>query len=269
MNQALIRFLLFTTCLLLIPACSDESAPSSESLAAITENNTIFFVNPSDPGTVTRGLVITGIVQPAISFSAIDFRPSTRELYALEIGSVNRRLYTIDLQTGFALRIGVNALTSTTNPGFDFSPVVDRLRIVDPTDINFRVEVDTLSSTTDTSLSPDSDVVALAYTNNVAGAAVTTLYGIDSVAATLVRIGGPDGTPSPNGGAVTTIGPLGITPATNEVSFDIAPSGTAYASWGTPGGIWRLYTINLSTGAATEVGILGNGGRVLGISVVP
>jgi hypothetical protein len=187
----------------------------------------------------------------------------------MEIGTGNRRLYTIDLLNGVALRIGVNALTSTTDPGFDFSPVADRLRIVDPSDVNFRVDVDTLSTFTDTSLNPGSDVVALAYTNNVAGATVTTLYGIDSVAATLVQIGGPDGTPSPNGGAVTTIGPLGVTPATNEVSFDIAPSGTAYAAWGTSGGIWRLYTINLTTGAATEVGILGNGGRVLGISVVP
>lgn len=124
---------------------------------------------------------------------------------------------------GLPSALGVNALTSTTDPGFDFSPVGDRLRLVDRSDINFRVDVDILAPSTDTSLSPGSDVVALAYTNNVAGATVTTLYGIDSVAATLVRIGGPDGVPSPNAGAVTTIGPLGITPGTDDVSFDIAP----------------------------------------------
>lgn len=114
MKRLLTPFLFLATCLALVPACGDEdtiitggaSAPPSGSLAAITDNNTIFFVNPSDPGTLIRGMVITGIAQSVISFSAIDFRPSTKELYALEIGSGNRRLYTINLLDGFALRIG-------------------------------------------------------------------------------------------------------------------------------------------------------------------
>jgi hypothetical protein len=280
MKRILTPLFLLAVCLVLLAACGDEegdtiinnqgvSPPPSGSLAVVTDNNSIYFVDPSDPGTLIRGMDITGIAQATISFAAIDFRPSTGEFYGLEVGTGNNRLYTIDLTNGFALRVGVNAITATTDQGFDFSPASDILRIVDPTDTNFRVNADTLASSPDTALNPAGQVVALAYTNNTAEAATTTLYGIDTAADTLVRIGGVDGTPSPNGGAITTIGALGVDPATNDVSFDIAPSsGTAYAAWATSA-LWRLYTIDLTTGAATEVGILGNGGRVLGISVVP
>jgi hypothetical protein len=278
MRSAACSLLLLT--LILIPACGDEgdtnttnitggvSAPAPGTLAVLTDSNAIYFVNPSDPGTLIRGIAVTNI-PPTALLRSIDFRPSTKELYALDLDGGNRRLHTIDTVSGFALRVGVNSIGTTADKDFDFSPVSGLMRFVDASDVNLRVNPDTLAATPDVNLTPDSDVVAAAYTNNVAGAAVTTLYGIDFVDATLVRIGGPDGVPSPNGGVVTLIGPLGVLPGNNEIGFDIAPSGTAYASWVTAGGIWRLYTINLATGAATEVGVLGNGGRVLGIAVVP
>ena len=278
MRSAAFPLLLLT--LTLISACGDEgdtnttnvtqgvSAPASGTLAVLTDSNAIYFVNPSDPGTLIRGIAVTNI-PPTALLRSIDFRPATKELYALDLDGGNRRLHTIDTVSGFALRIGVNSIGTTADKDFDFSPVADLMRFVDVSEVNLRVNADTLAATPDVNLTPDSDVVAVAYTNNTAGAATTTLYGIDFVDATLVRIGGPDGTPSPNGGVVTVIGPLGVLPGINEIGFDIAPSGTAYASWATAGGIWRLYTINLATGAATEVGVLGNGGRVLGIAVVP
>ena len=278
MRSAACPLLLLT--LTLIPACGDEgdtnttnitggvSAPAPGTLAVLTDSNAIYFVDPSDPGTLIRGIAVTNI-PPTALLRAIDFRPATKELYALDLDGGNRRLHTIDTASGFALRVGVNSIGTTAGVDFDFSPVADLMRFVDASEVNVRVNPDTLAVSADTNLSPDSDVVAVAYTNNVAGAATTTLYGIDFVDAALVRIGGPDGVPSPNGGVVSLIGPLGVLPGNNEIGFDIAPSGTAYASWATAGGIWRLYTINLATGAATEVGVLGNGGRVLGIAVVP
>jgi hypothetical protein len=278
MRSAACPLLLLT--LTLIPACGDEgdtnttnitggvSPPASGTLAVLTDNNSIYFVNPSDPGTLIRGIAVTNI-PPTALLRSIDFRPATKELYALDLDGGNRRLHTIDTVSGFALRVGVNSIGTTADKDFDFSPVGGLMRFVDVSEVNVRVNADTLAATPDVNLTPDSDVVAAAYANNTAGAAVTTLYGIDFVDATLVRIGGPDGVPSPNGGVVTLIGSLGVLPGNNEIGFDIAPSGTAYASWATAGGIWRLYTINLATGAATEVGVLGNGGRVLGIAVVP
>src|SRR5262252_4778153 len=89
---------------------------------------------------------------------------------------------------------------------------------------------------------------------------MTTLYAIDPNADQLVTIGGIDSAPSPNGGVVRVVGPLGVN-ASNEVGFDISvgAEGSAYASLtvnGKPG----FYTIDLKTGAATMVGIIGNGG---------
>ena len=86
----------------------------------------------------------------------------------------------------------------------------------------------------------DPSVVDVAYTNNVAGATTTTLFGIDAnlstarrpcptgravPALTLVRQGGvdvPPGTPSPNTGQLFTVGAFGRTGVT-AAGFDIAP----------------------------------------------
>jgi hypothetical protein len=73
-------------------------------------------------------------------------------------------------------------------------------------------------------------------------------------------IGGVNGVPSPNGGAITTVGSLGLGTNLNEnIGFDISGlSGVAFASI-TTGGLSRLYTINLATGAATLAGTIGTG----------
>ena len=58
----------------------------------------------------------------------------------------------------------------------------------------------------------------------------TTLYGIDTVANQLVRIGGVDGTPSPNGGTITPVGPMGSINAVSIGGFDIGQDGQALAT---------------------------------------
>ena len=113
---------------------------------------------------------------------------------------------------------------------------------------------------TDTALNPSSSVTAVAYDRNDLNAATpTTLFGIDTNTDQLVRIGGVDGSPSPNGGAVTALELLGIN-ALGANGFDIGLDGIAYAGLSagtrTPS---NLYTINLSTGAATLAGQIGDG----------
>ena len=101
-----------------------------------------------------------------------------------------------------------------------------------------------------------------AYSNNVPGGVngQTTLYDIDSVVDRLFTQGGvnfPPGTPpvSPNTGTLFDVGPLGVN-TSDLVGFDISGfSGTAFASLTTPLGL-GLYTINLTTGAATFVGAI-------------
>ena len=105
-------------------------------------------------------------------------------------------------------------------------------------------------------------MIAGAYDRNFANPPATTLYVIDRNTDTLSLIGGIDGSFNPNGGVVTDIGPLGFSIAAgSDGGFDIeAVTGIAYAAL-TDGadGLTRLYSINLGTGAATALGLVGTG----------
>jgi hypothetical protein len=83
------------------------------------------------------------------------------------------------------------------------------------------------------------------------------MYVIDSGTDTLAIQGGIDGNPSPNGGVITNIGPLGVN-TTDVVGFDIASTGQARALLNV-GGVSSIYSINLATGAATVVGNVATG----------
>jgi hypothetical protein len=73
-----------------------------------------------------------------------------------------------------------------------------------------------------------------------------------------VLLGGVDGAPSPNGGVLSNVGPLGADTTINA-GLDIDPAtGAAYASL-TVAGVSRLYRIDLATGAASQVGTIGDG----------
>src|SRR5205823_9650424 len=102
--------------------------------------------------------------------------------------------------------------------------------------------------TTQTPLNPGNpNIVGSAYSNNVATATTTTLYAIDSNADQLF-IQNP-----PASGTLSSVGAgLGVN-TTGSVGFDIAGNGIAFASL-TVGGASRLFTINLNTGVATEIG---------------
>ncbi len=110
---------------------------------------------------------------------------------------------------------------------------------------------------TDTPAAP-ARVAAAAYDRSVATATVTTLYAIDDTTSTLNLIGGPDAMPSPNLGATTVRGPLGVTIDDDEVGFDISPVGEAVATLSV-GGSTGLYRIDLASGAATLLGTFGTG----------
>src|SRR4051794_16889319 len=137
----------------------------------------------------------------------IDFRPATGELYALGINSTSGddegRIFKLDLDTGDATEVGATAFSTTlvagSSYGFDFNPAVDRIRIFNDADQNLRVNPNNGAlAGSDTSLnnpSNDEEVTGGAYDRNIndvmpAGqpAALTTLFGIDFINDTLVRI---------------------------------------------------------------------------------
>ncbi len=198
----------------------------------------------------------------------IDFRPATGQLYGLSSGN---SLYTVNTVTGAATIVGTGFSSVTLGAsayGFDFNPVIDRIRIVGTDDSNTVGNPDTGGDTAvtdvfypagDANEGTNPNLVHHAYTNSVAGALTTQLYAIDSNLDILVTQANSAGTLGTVGGLNVDIDELG--------GFDIDPSdGTAYAALSV-GGSSGLYTIDLATGAASLVG--GLSGQVSGLAVVP
>jgi hypothetical protein len=267
--------LLMVSLLNLSSSKSNAQAPAprnatvcGEVIVALTVNNTLVTFNSDVPGFVISSNAITGL-QPGESLLGIDYRPAIREIWGI---SNQNRLYVIDSTTGLArLTATLNTTVNGSSFGVDFNPVPDRMRVVSDADQNLRINVETGATTIDGTLSfntgdanmaANPNLVASAYTNNFAGATTTTLYGIDSNLDILV-IQNP-----PNDGRLTTVGALGVD-TTDQVGFDIAANSfRAFASLTPAGGsASNLYSINLTTGAATLVGAIGGGQTVRDITV--
>jgi hypothetical protein len=251
------------------------SGAEAELLTGVTSAGNLVTFDSSTPGTIASNLAISGI-GASETLLGIDRRPATGILYGLGSSS---HLYTINTTTGAATAVGAafSPALSGTAFGFDFNPVPDRIRVTSTDTSNFRLNPnDGTVAGTDTALTyagGDSGagliprVVGSAYTNNFNGTAVTTLFGIDSNRDVLVMQGGTNGAPSPNLGVLTTIGSLGFN-TSDLVGFDISgTTGVAFASLVAPtGGAAQLFTIDLTTGAATLVGTIGNGLTLTGLA---
>ncbi len=239
------------------------------------------------PGVLLTDIPITGMAASE-HLGGIDFRPATGELYGIAYDTSGfARLVTINTLTGALTQVGASpfVMDNVASYGVSFSAVSDRIRVVSSTRNNWRINPDTGAvAAYDTSLAypPDdpsaasaTTVAHIANTNSFFGAKQTTVYGIDSAWNVLVRIGGLDGVPtSPNSGELITVGPLGLHPSTLLGGFDIeAGTGTAYASLSSvfvlSTSLSSLYTINLTTGSATLVGLIGTGALIDGLAIAP
>jgi hypothetical protein len=259
----------------------------------LTASNLLVRFDSNSP-TLASAIQITGLQSPSEHVIGIDFRPRTGQLYAITIpiGTVANGLvstYVINPQSGAAKFVGSIPGTvpgaADVQTGFDFNPTVDRIRVTNVNGANFRINPNdgslaandpTLSFT----LPATGPIIATAYDRNfdrANGSTIpTTLYAIDRGSNSLDTIGGIDGTPSPNTGMVSRVGPLGVTlDPGSSAGFDIAVGrinnslGTALATL-TVGGVTGLYSINLTTGAATLLGNVGNGLTPLtSLAVVP
>ncbi len=227
----------------------------------LTTRNELVRFDSSAPGSLQQASFIWGLA-PNESLVGIDFRPANNMLYG--VGSFGR-IYTIQPMTGMATF--VNSLTDSvtgaplslmgTEFGVDFNPVPDRLRVTSNQGQNLRINVATGVTVVDGMLNQASGrphIVASAYTNNFPGATTTTLYNIDSVSDMLTR------QVPPNNGTQVNVGMLGMD-VSALAGFDImtvAGMDMAYAalqSAGMQGS--RFARINLSTGMATDLGMIG------------
>jgi hypothetical protein len=259
-------------------------------VVGLTANNVLVSFDNARPNVVLDRQKVTGLDR-GDRLVGIDYRPATGTLYGVGRGE---SVYTINAVTGVATKIGSGLdtpLSDTASYGVDFNPVVDRLRVVNTEEQNLRInqltgaivdsDLVTAGTQLDTSLvyngadvsaGINPQIAAAAYTNSFAGASTTTLYALDAATGNLVTVGGVNGTPSPNGGLLNTVGSLGVS-FTSVAGFDIATQGgveTAYAVLkvaGQPG--TRLYTVNLGTGASTFVSRVGGGAALNDIAVMP
>lgn len=206
-------------------------------------------------GTVRTIGTISGL-QSGEQILGMDFRPLNGQLYGLAVNTSTStaRLYTINPATAAAKQVGTGSFpVSGTQFGFDFNPLVDRIRVISNTGENLRLNPNNGTVIVDTPLNgATTQADAAAYTNNFVGATSTTLYDIDIVSDALYV------QTNPNNGTTTFVGPLGFN-ATQLSGFDIRSSdNTAYATLIPSGGNTNLYTINLLTGEANFVVSLGS-----------
>lgn len=238
----------------------DKDNPVSNAFAIGSSNNLLGF-NVSDPGKIISDKPVTGL-QTGEAILAIDIRPATGQIYGL--GSTSR-LYMIDKTTAVATVVGTSPFTpalSGSTFGFDFNPSVDRIRVISNTKQNFRLNPETgVVAGADTDLTPGTPAVsAAAYNNNQAASATTVLYVIDPSTDKLYTMS------NPNAGIMTEVGALNINVDGNN-GFDInGTDNKAYALL-TVGSATKLYSINLTTGAATAVGDFT--GPVKGLALIP
>ena len=249
---------------------------------ALTTDNRLIGFDTAAPGSVASQVSVNGL-DAGEDLLGIDFRPASPD-QLFGIGSFGQ-LYQINLQSGSATKVGAAASVADlplqgSSYGFDFNPTVDRIRLVDDVGANARLnpvdgtvvdsdpatgglqrDGDLAYAAGDTNAGELAGVNSVAYTNNdIDPVTATTLYGIDSAFGVLVTID------PPNGGVLNTVGSLNQSDLPDVVGFDIFGMDQAFAVTtfepafaGLPALQARLLGINLGTGAATDLGLIGGG----------
>lgn len=249
---------------------------TAETIFGLTSTQAIVSFDSATPGTVTAPIGLSGQLA-GHTIRSIDFRPNTTggaTMFAISADAANTtaQVYSVNFTTGALTPLGATfALTGNSSQyiSIDFNPVADRLRIVTGSGQSYRwnpvtnafVQADTALTYAVGQGTGTPFIAGAAYDQNYNGTLTTTLFGFDLNTNSLIRIGGVNGAPSPNGGLVSLVGGTGITPFDGNVGFDIGTFlGNAYISAHTGVTTDTLYQINTSTGLVTALGTLGGTG---------
>jgi hypothetical protein len=267
---------------------------------ALSGTNLVPF-DTANPAGAQTPVAITGVAAGE-TLVGIDFRPQNGFLYGLGVNAAadTATLYVISTRTGVASIVGAPgaaatpgqisyAATDLPDPatagyGFDFNPAADRIRVTTSTGLNFRVNPNTgqeVGAAPDTAINGagQAGADAAAYTNNApnttATAGVTTLYHLNA-ATNQLFIQNPPNTGAAatvqnvtlNGVALdfTAVNGFDIPAGVNVTANNAAATGRAFATLAV-GGTTSLYSIELSTGAATLVGAVAGATAVQGLAV--
>ncbi len=247
----------------LLALAAGIASAQAATLVGLTADNKLVKID-----TATMAATAPMAISGADKIVGIDQRPADGKLYGL---TATGQLVIIDHMSGKATAGSMlsEKVTLGPRPVVDFNPVADRLRVIGADGVSLRINVDTGATTVDKPLNYDTTdasaakkpaVAAGAYTNSMKGAKGTELFHVDGSNGALV-LQNP-----PNDGVLKTRGMVGVTgPA--DVVMDITNEGegknTAYLIAGT-----ALYTVDLASGKATQVGtIKGMNGKLVDIAV--
>jgi hypothetical protein len=243
--------LIFAALTLTLAACSQTVVPPAGTLAYGLDTGgqlVTFGLDNADSSATTKA--ITGVGSDTLV--DIDFNPANSALYAF---AASGRVYTVDVNSG-AASVNTTPLTALTIVKTDFNPAANRVRVFDGAANNFRLTV-----TPGPATSPTGTVTA----DGGALPTATVLYSVDASTNTLnMHSSAALSTPAGNFSTVSTVGGLGLTLGSN-VGFDIVTKGgvnTAYLS-----NDRALYTVNLTSGAATRVATVNTSLRALAVTL--
>ena len=246
----------------------DRAVPAT--LVGLTTSRDLVTFDSAAPTVVLNSVRINGV--PATeTLLGIDYRPATGLLYA----TTQKALYTVDPISGAAKMVDNYGplKPGVVSTGFDFNPILDRIRFTNANQLNVRIEADTTGliqeknltfQKGDTNAAKKPTIAGIAYTNPDNDPTTgSTLYGIDTTLNTLVKF------VDPNAGILQTVGALGLD-VSRFAGMDVGPDGVAYASLSTAAQptVSKLYTLNVTSGAATLVGGIGSNLSVVDVAVV-
>lgn len=254
-------------------AAQSASAPASASggtVYALNMSGELLSFDRGTPSRIDSRVAVSGLARGE-SLVGMDFRPATGELYG--VGSTSA-LYTVDPASGVAtlvapLSVALEGELFST----DFNPEADALRITSDTTQNLRVDVETGEVTEDTNLAyaqGDANagvtpvVVDNAYANNRDGVANTALYAFDLATGNYVQQDPPDD------GVINTIDTLspGFTGLTGFDITSLNGSDEGFAAIQTAENQPSvLYSLDVTSGAAGEIGVIGGGEYVYDLAI--
>lgn len=232
---------------------------------AVTNANRLVSFSSTTPSN-SAAVAVTGLASGE-NIVAIDRRPggaTPGQIYAI---TDQFRIYTIDPGSAAATMVATMAAAqgddnpfsrfTGTRISMDMNNFVDQLRLIGNDGQNLRVMLDTGQTFSDTNMTVNGNaptgISEVAYTNNFATACRNTVFYIDTAGDNLMT------SVNASAGVLTRVGPLGVD-AQAIAGFDISTnadgSQTAFAALSVMGSV-NLYTINLTTGAATAVGAIG------------
>ncbi|WP_407540861.1 DUF4394 domain-containing protein [Deinococcus radiomollis] len=275
--------LLFAALTLTLAACAQTVVPPAGTLAyGLSTSGQLVTFGLDNAGSSASTKAITGTGSDTLV--DLDFNPNNAALYAF---AASGQVYTVDVNSG-AATLNTTPLTAVSVAKTDFNPVANRVRVFDGAANNFRLTVTPgpatlpagtvttdgklVYATTDTNAGKTPNLVGAAYTNSYANGGTlptsTALYSVDASINTLNMHSTAAGSlPAGNFNTVSTVGGLGVALGGN-VGFDIVTKGgaggtnTAYLV-----NDRTLYTVSLTSGAATQVATLNTSLKALAIAV--